>query len=122
WPPDQDIRPALAARIQIGVPGPAHLAAVTAAAGAAPGGCPDVHLKVDTGLGRNGATAAETGALFAAAAAAERAGRVRVVGIMSHLACADIPGDPSVAAQTDQFTAAITGAAAAGLRPRWRHL
>lgn len=122
WPPDEDVRPALAGGVQIGVPGPAHLATVTAAASSAPGGRAPIHLKVDTGLGRNGATPTEAGALFAAAAAAERDGLVRVVGLMSHLACADIPGDPSVAAQTDAFAEAIAGAAAAGLHPRWHHL
>ena len=122
WPPEEDVRPALAAGVQIGVPSPAHLATVVAARSAAPAGRVPIHLKVDTGLGRNGATAAEAGALFAAAAAAQRDGLVEVVGIMSHLACADIPGDPSVAAQTAAFTAAVAGAAAAGLRPRWRHL
>jgi alanine racemase len=122
WAPAEDVRPAVASGVQIGVPSVAHLAAVTAVATHAPGGAVPIHLKVDTGLGRNGATPADLGALLAAAARAEQAGQVRVVGLMSHLASADVPGDPSVAAQTAVFTEAVTAAAAAGLRPRWRHL
>jgi alanine racemase len=45
-----------------------------------------------------------------------------MVGIMSHLACADVPGDPSVAGQIAVFTAAIDQVHRAGLNPRWRHL
>jgi alanine racemase len=122
WAPGEDVRPALAGGVQIGVPSLAHLAAVTAAASGAPTGVAPIHLKVDTGLGRNGATPADLGALLAAAAQAERSGQVQVVGLMSHLASADVPGDTSVAAQTARFADAIAAAAAAGLHPRWHHL
>ncbi len=120
WPPQQDVAPAVAAGVQIGVSSLAHLAAVVAAgAASAP---PEIHLKVDTGLGRNGSGPAETAALLAAAAAAERDQAVRVIGVMSHLAGADIPSDPSVAQQTSRFVQVCAAALAAGLRPRWRHL
>ena len=62
------------------------------------------------------------GALLRAAAAAQSAGLVRVEGLMSHLASADVPGDPSVAIQTEAFVAACSTAAEFGIRPRWRHL
>ncbi|HET8591799.1 MAG TPA: alanine racemase [Nakamurella sp.] len=122
WPPAQDVRPALAAGVQVGVASVQHLGTVTAAASAAPGGRPQIHLKLDTGLGRNGAGPADMAAMFAQAARAEADGLVEVVGLMSHLASADIPGDPSVAEQTARFTEAIAAARAAGLRPRWHHL
>jgi len=122
WVPDQDIRSALAAGVQLVVSSSAHLAAVRAAAGAAPAGRADIHLKIDTGLGRGGATWAEFGGLVDAARRAEREGEVRVVGVMSHLASADQPGDESVPAQIEAFRAACAYAREAGLAVRWRHL
>ena len=81
-----------------------------------------VHLKADTGLSRNGATPRDGPDLVAAARAAEVEGLVEVVGVWSHLACADTPVHPSVAAQVSVFEAALTVAAQAGLRPTVRHL
>jgi len=81
-----------------------------------------VHLKADTGMCRGGATAAEWPALLQAARAAEAAGELRITGIWSHLACADMPGHPSVDAQLSVFRAAIEQAEQAGARPEVRHL
>lgn len=81
-----------------------------------------LHLKVDTGLSRGGATAAEWPDLAAAAARAEASGEVRVVGLWSHFAYADDPGHPTIAAQVDRFTAAAQLAGRAGLQPQVRHL
>jgi alanine racemase len=78
-----------------------------------------VQLKVDTGLGRNGATESEWRALFDAAAAHERAGRLRVRGLWSHLANA---GEAEDLAQVAAFERAIADALAAGLSPELRHL
>jgi alanine racemase len=75
-----------------------------------------VHLKLDTGLGRNGAPLSEWAALFDAAAAAQRAGRVRVRGIWSHLAGVDDE------LQVTAFSAGLDAAAAAGLHPELAHL
>ncbi|GGU45662.1 hypothetical protein GCM10007979_50980 [Nocardioides albus] len=52
----------------------------------------------------------------------ERDGLIEVVGIWSHLACADEPGHPVSDAQREAFETALAAAALAGLRPRWRHL
>src|SRR6202021_510770 len=57
-----------------------------------------LHLKADTGLSRGGATPADWPSVVEAALAAEAAGRLRVAGLWSHFACADLPGHPSVAA------------------------
>ncbi len=81
-----------------------------------------VHLKIDTGLARNGATSADWPDVCAAAAEAEEAGAVDVVGVWSHLAAADEPGHPSIAHQLAAFQQAYTQARAAGLEPALRHL
>ncbi len=122
WVPGQDIRPAIAAGVQLVVSSPLQLAAVLEAAGQAPGGRADLHLKIDTGLGRGGSTPADFPALVNDAARAQRRGRIRVVGLMSHLASADLPDDGSVTYQISVFRRACAVAEAAGLTPRWRHL
>src|SRR5258708_2210707 len=94
---------------------------IAAAAGRA-GRPARLHLKVDTGMSRGGATAADWPGLVAAALGAEATGHARIVGIWSHLACADIPGHPSINAQLDAFRAAVELAEKAGARPEGRHL
>ncbi|GAA3252891.1 alanine racemase [Dactylosporangium siamense] len=81
-----------------------------------------VHLKVDTGLTRNGVAWTDWPSLVARAADLERRGTVRVRGIWSHLASADDPGNPSVALQLERFEEALAVAAKAGLEPQLRHL
>ncbi len=81
-----------------------------------------LHLKVDTGMSRGGATLADWPALVDAALAAEAAGQARVVGLYSHLACADMPGHPSIIAQQEAFGHAVSLAERAGARADVRHL
>jgi alanine racemase len=81
-----------------------------------------LHLKADTGMSRGGATAADWPGLVDAALAAQAAGLARVVGLWSHLACADIPGHPSIAPQVEAFRNAVEIAERAGARPEVRHL
>jgi alanine racemase len=81
-----------------------------------------VHLKVDTGMSRGGATISDWPGVLAAALAAEAAGQLAIVGIWSHLACADMPGHASIDAQLKMFGEAIAVAEAAGARPQIRHL
>ena len=81
-----------------------------------------VHLKVDTGLGRNGAMATEFPALLDAALRAEASGEVRVVGVWSHFAWADAPQHPTVLAQAEVFAAMVALAEARGARLEVRHL
>jgi alanine racemase len=81
-----------------------------------------LHLKADTGMSRGGATAADWPALVDTALAEQAAGRARIVGVWSHLACADIPGHPSIAAQLAAFRDAVQVAERAGARPELRHL
>jgi alanine racemase len=112
---------ALRLRIDVAVASIDHLRAVVGAARTA-GARARVHLHVDTGMARDGAAPIAWAALLAAAAAAERAGRIEVVGVMGHLARADEPGDPSNAAGVRAFRTALARADAAGLRPSVRHL
>ena len=102
----------------------ASVAVVTRVAGAAAraGVTARLHLKADTGLSRGGATAADWPAVVDAALAAQAAGQVRVVGLWSHFACADLPGHPSVAAQLTAFGDAVAHAEKAGVTPEVRHI
>jgi alanine racemase len=81
-----------------------------------------IHLKVDTGLSRNGAGLDDWAGLVAAAREAQDDGAVEVVGVWSHLANADRPEDSSVAGQRAHFEAASAEAIDAGLDPELRHL
>ncbi|WP_199281298.1 alanine racemase [Salinibacterium sp. CAN_S4] len=109
--PEQDFSAAVAARVDLGVSYLQQLDRVAAASGVAL-----VHLKVDTGLGRNGAAPGEWEAFFAAAATHERAGRVSIRGLFSHLAGVDD------ALQVASFEVALAAAAAAGLRIQIAHI
>jgi alanine racemase len=81
-----------------------------------------VHLKADTGLSRSGATPADWPALVDAALRAQADGLLTVVGLWSHMACADEPGHPSIAAQLRLFDDAVEIAEKAGVRPEVRHI
>ncbi|WP_277208638.1 alanine racemase [Isoptericola croceus] len=109
------------ADVDVTVAAPWALDEVAAGARAA-GRTARVHVKVDTGLSRGGVAAGDLPDVARRAAALEASGELRVVGVFSHLACADEPGHPSIARQAAAFTAALEVTAAAGLRPEVRHL
>ena len=81
-----------------------------------------VHLKLDTGLSRGGATAAEWPVLFEAAAKAQAGGDIEAVGVWSHFACADEPGHESIDRQLAAFHQGLALAATYGIQPRHRHI
>ncbi len=112
---------AIAADIDVSVNAPWALAEVAAAAATA-GRAARVHLKIDTGLSRAGATRADWADLVAAATKAEADGTISVVGVWSHFAYADAPGHPTIAAQAEVFLGAVADAERAGLHPQVRHL
>lgn len=116
----EDFAPALRAGVDLSVSSSSELRAIVLAARGV-GAAARVHLKIDTGLSRNGCPAEEWPELVDAAAKAEVDGDVAVHAVWSHLACADDPGDPSVDAQAERFGRAWTRAREAGLRPI-RHL
>ncbi|MTE20592.1 alanine racemase [Streptomyces sp. TRM43335] len=121
WTPGGPWREAIEADVDVSASARWALEEITAAARAC-GRTARVHLKVDTGLGRNGCQPADWADLVAAARAAEAEGTVRVVGLWSHFACADEPGHPSIAAQLDAFREALAVAERAGLAPEVRHM
>jgi alanine racemase len=120
-PPGSPWRRLLEADVDVSVSAPWALRDVAAAAAAA-GVTARVHLKVDTGLGRGGSPAADWSALLDDALAAQAEGTVRVVAIWSHLACADVPGHPSIPAQIEAYRLALAQAERVGVRPEIRHL
>jgi alanine racemase len=81
-----------------------------------------VHLKIDTGLARGGATAAEWPALIEAAAKAQADGHIEVIGVWSHLVHADVPGHETTDRQLAAFGEALAVAERLGVTPRYRHL
>src|SRR5690606_13957335 len=81
-----------------------------------------VHLHLDTGMARDGASPEAWAALCAAARVEELRGAVRVVGVMGHLACAGTPGHPADAAGRATFGVGVAVARRAGLTPELRHL
>jgi alanine racemase len=81
-----------------------------------------VHLKTDTGLGRGGATPEDWPAVLGAARQAEADGSIVIVGVWSHFASADEPGNPSIGAQLAAFKEALAAAESAGITPQVRHI
>lgn len=73
-----------------------------------------VHLKADTGTSRGGATARDWPALLDRALRRRSEGTIEIVGLWSHFASADIPGDPSITAQLMMFDEALALAEKAG--------
>ncbi|MDY7087110.1 MAG: alanine racemase [Actinomycetota bacterium] len=81
-----------------------------------------VHLKLDTGLSRGGATPSEWPALLEAAAKAQADGDIDVVGVWSHFAYADEPGHETIDHQLAVFAEGLATAERAGITPRYRHI
>ena len=112
---------AIAQDIDLSAGSPAFVARIAAAAGRA--GVPArLHLEADTGLSRGGATEGDWPQLVGTALDAQARGLLRVVGLWSHFACADMPGHPSIAAQLAGFAAAVATAEKAGVTPEVRHI
>jgi alanine racemase len=82
-------------------------------------GAQRVHLKIDTGLHRNGIRPEQWPVAVARAAELEATGAIRVVGVWSHIAEASDAEDDDARAL---FEWAVDEARAAGLDPQMRHL
>jgi alanine racemase len=78
-----------------------------------------VHLKLETGLGRNGIAPADYAAVFSEAARLERIGRVRIVGLFSHLSNTSTEDDRAALAA---FLDGVDTAGRLGIRPQVRHI
>ncbi|WP_374939176.1 alanine racemase [Actinomyces sp. 594] len=129
--PGSPLRAALASGLDLSVSTRAQLDAIVAAARAelddsadgqpAPGPA-RIHLKVDTGMSRGGATPTDLPALAEAIKLAEQSGTIAMVGLWSHLSRADEPASGSTEKHLSRFLAAERVVAEAGLNPRVRHL
>lgn len=117
--PDTDFSAAINANVDLGVSG-WELRQVAEAARAAEQPA-RVHLKIDTGLGRNGATLDAWPDVLASAAKLQHEGLLRVVGVWTHLAVADEPDRPETDHQLDAFREAIAAAEAAGFALELKH-
>jgi alanine racemase len=113
-----DLAAAIAARIDLGI-GDAGLLEELADAARARRETARVHLKIDTGLHRNGVRPVRWPAFVARAAELQRQGVIAVAGVWSHIAEASDAEDD---AARDVFERALAEASAAGLRPSLRHL
>ncbi|QCB92951.1 alanine racemase [Cellulomonas shaoxiangyii] len=121
YAPGAPLREAVEADVDLSVAAPWALDEVAAGARAA-GRTARVHLKVDTGLSRNGLVPGQLSGVLAAARALEAEGVVDVVGVWSHLAFADDPGHPTVRAQAAAFAQAVAAVERAGVCLEVRHL
>ena len=119
--PGSDFAGAIAADIDLSVSALWSLAEVADAARAL-GRTARIHLKVDTGLGRNGAFGDDWATLLSAARPLEAEGLVRIAGVWSHFVYADEPTHPTVRRQVEQFGQAVREAERAGCDLEVRHI
>lgn len=103
--------------IEIGVSSLEQLA--NAAGASSPGHPTRVHLKLDTGLSRNGLAPEEWEPAFEEAARLERAGRITIAGVMSHLSNTSIDANREA---LSVYQSALLLAASHGVHPETRHL
>ncbi|GGI48152.1 alanine racemase [Agromyces flavus] len=116
--PDARFSAAISRDIDLGVSSVSQLEAAADAATAA-GRVANVHLKLDTGLSRNGIAPSDWPDVVARAAELEREGPIRVRGLFSHLSNTSPDED---AAQLDAFLRGVEVAEVAGLRAEVRHI
>lgn len=121
YSPSQDLAECVERGVELSAASLEMLDQVVAAARKA-GARARLHLKVDTGLGRNGAPMSQWPGLVAAALSRQDSGVVEIVGVWSHLASSDEPMSRVTEQQLAGFEQACEQAAAAGLQPRLRHL
>ncbi|NKE63185.1 alanine racemase [Lentzea sp. PSKA42] len=112
--PDEDVAAGIAADVDLSVASLADLRRIEQAAEEADAR-PRIHLKIDTGLSRNGCQPKDWPELV------EAAKKHEVVAVWSHLACADEIGHPSVDLQAKRFDEAYEVARGFGLDPL-RHI
>ncbi|WP_112262310.1 alanine racemase [Lentzea terrae] len=112
--PDEDLAAGIAADVDMSVSSLQDLRRIEQAAEEADAR-PRLHLKIDTGLSRNGCQPQDWPELV------DQAKKHDVVAIWSHLACADEIGHPSVDLQAKRFDDAYEIAKAHGLDPK-RHI
>nr|WP_274520361.1 alanine racemase [Corynebacterium heidelbergense] len=132
WHPGEALAPVFANHIELGLPSLAHARVAIAAAREYVGDSdpanpsstvPLVGLMADTGLSRSGVSPVEWSETVRLVAQASRAGWVRVGGVFSHLASADMPDQrPTTDRQAERFRAAIEDCCNHGLDVPCNHL
>lgn len=78
-----------------------------------------VHLKIDTGMSRLGASVAEVNQLLLAA---KNGRHITITGIFTHLASAELLGSPQTDSQLAQFDQALATVKSSGLAPEFIHI
>ena len=116
--PDETFDEAVAAEVTLGAVSVAQLNAI-AAAGHRAGKTPRVHLKLDTGLSRNGASPEQWADVMRTASELNATGDLVVEGVMSHLSNTTPEDDLE---QLAVFKVALSELADAGLAPKYVHL
>ncbi|MGE5697546.1 MAG: alanine racemase [Candidatus Sericytochromatia bacterium] len=119
--PGTDFAPALNADVQIGVSSVRQLSDLLDAVHRT-GVTATLTVKLDTGLNRNGVSAAEYPAMLDAVLRAQAEGTVSVRGLMSHLVNADEPEHPTNNIQAQRFSDMLAQARASGVRYEIAHL
>jgi alanine racemase len=124
-PGDPDLLACVEADIDLSVSSSRELREIAVAARSL-GKCANIHVKIDTGLNRNGLPISELGTLIVELITLTAEGVIGVRGVWSHLASAD-HGDPviaheSVSAQRLVFMLALADFALAGIKPEVIHL
>jgi len=114
--PQEDYRSIIDADIDLGI---SHLHQLERIAASGSGVAARLHLKIDTGLHRNGASEEEWPLLIARALELQFAGIVEIVGAWTHISEASDDDDSDAIAR---FERAITVAEAIGARFAMRHL
>ncbi|WP_308250212.1 alanine racemase [Sphaerisporangium fuscum] len=112
--PGEPIGDAVAAGVELSAGAPWLIDDIAAAARRT-GRTARVHLKIDTGISRGGATPADWPSLVDRALAAQAEGTIEIAGLWSHFACSDIPGHPSITRQLALFDEALLVADKAGV-------
>ena len=124
-PGDPDLAACVGADVDLSVSNSRELHDIAAAARTL-GKRANIHVKIDTGLSRNGLPLAELGSVLAELITLVAEGVIGVRGVWSHLASADHV-DPeiaqeSVSAQRDVFISALAEFASVGIEPEAIHL
>ncbi|MBF4634205.1 alanine racemase [Agreia pratensis] len=114
--PAEDLEPAISASIDLGISTVEQLNTIAASSAATPA---RVHLKIDTGLHRNGATPEDWPELVARARALEDQGTVEIVAVWTHIAEAD---DHEDSLSIARFEEAVAVAHDLGVPSPLRHL
>ncbi len=79
-----------------------------------------IHLEIDTGMARQGVTLGEE--LHGLLHWLKRQPHLRLDGVMTHFASAEVAGSPQTVTQMRRFQEAMGAVTAVGLRPSWVHV